>query len=86
MRWFNPIRWGDHDRYFGPFTYARSKDYKPLGIYIRSSVLIDGESCYLWLSAFGHTLIVSLPPIIRTRTNLVRLRTPSDGSSAGIRV
>lgn len=33
------IRWGDNDHYFGPFTYARDRSWRPLGIVLGSGVL-----------------------------------------------
>jgi hypothetical protein len=58
-------RWSDHDRYFGPFTYARDNEhYRPLAIVLGSG---DDErpGCDLRISGFGHTLIVALPQVIR---------------------
>jgi len=55
-------RWSDHDRYFGPFTYAHEKrgHYRPLAIVLGSG---DDEypGCDLRVSGFGHTLILALP-------------------------
>lgn len=58
------IRWGDNDKYFGPFTYAR-KGYKGIALTLGSG---DGEEypgCRLRLSMAGHTLIIALPAIIQ---------------------
>jgi len=59
-----PRRWGDNDKYWGPFTYAHDPKYKPLVI-----VLDSGEpeypGCTFRIQGFGHTLILSLPPIIK---------------------
>lgn len=58
-------RWGDNDRYFGPFTYARDiRGWRPLAVVLASG---DDEhpGCQLRLSAFGHTLITALPSIVR---------------------
>lgn len=60
------IRWSDNDRYFGPFIYARgSRGYRPLAIVLGSGDADEHPGCRLRLSAFGHTLIVVLPSIIR---------------------
>ena len=63
--WFrNRRRWGDNDRHFGPFTYAYDRRYRPLAI-VMSSAEEEYPGCNLRVSAFGHTFIVELPPIIR---------------------
>lgn len=58
-------RWGDNDRYFGPFTYARDSR----GLLAFTAVLDSGHDeypgCSLRCSAFGHTIIAVLPPILR---------------------
>jgi len=61
------IRWsGENDRYFGPFTYARERrGYRSLAVVLGSGDGDDYPGCRLRLSAFGHTLIIALPPIIR---------------------
>jgi hypothetical protein len=63
-----PIRWSDDDRYFGPFTYAYDKRFKPIAVLFASGSG-DGEDgeprCRLRLSGFGHTLIIALPPILK---------------------
>ena len=61
-------RWSDNDRRFGPFIYARdSRGYRPLAMVLASD---DEEEDFragtkFRMSAFGHTLIIALPPIIR---------------------
>lgn len=57
-------RWSDHDKHFGPFTYARDTYGKPLGIVIDSG---DEESpgCHMRVRGFGHTLLIDLPQIIQ---------------------
>lgn len=57
-------RWGNNDRYFGPFTYARDKGYRHTGMSLCST---DDENrgCHLRISGFGHTFIVMLPNIIQ---------------------
>jgi hypothetical protein len=59
------LRWGDNDRRFGPFLYSRDgRGYRPLALMLSSG---DDEDrvCQLRLSAFGHTFIAALPPIVR---------------------
>lgn len=57
-------RWGDNDRHFGPFTYAKDGSYRAWAI-----ALVSGDDeypgCQLRFSGFGRTLILALPPIIR---------------------
>ena len=61
----NHIRWGDNDRYFGPFTYAKdAKGYRPLALVLGSGDCEDYPGCRLRLSAFGRTLICALPQVI----------------------
>ena len=60
-------RWSDNDRRLGPFIYARDRRWKPLAMVLASG---DEEEdhragCKLRMSAFGHTLIVALPAIIK---------------------
>lgn len=57
------LRWGDNDKYWGPFTYA-SGDYDRLAIMLGSG---DDEypHCRIRFSAFRQTLIVRLPAIIK---------------------
>jgi hypothetical protein len=60
------IRWsGEDDKYFGPFTYAYDARYKSLSIVLGSGDGDDYAGCRLRLSAFGHTLILALPAIIK---------------------
>lgn len=68
IRWRNRNRWGDNDRNWGPFTYARDgRGYRPLALVLKSSGDDDDESgdCTLRVSGFGHTLITTVPPVIR---------------------
>jgi hypothetical protein len=55
-----PIRWSANDRYWGPFTFARDRHYRPLTVMLGS-----GQDEYpgarLRLSVFGFTLILALP-------------------------
>jgi len=59
------IRWSDNDRYFGPFTYARDRTYRPLAVVLGSGNDDEYPGCRLRISAFGHTVIAPLPPVIR---------------------
>lgn len=61
------IRWGDHDRYLGPFTWSYSKDYPHWAVVLRSRGDDDVESglCSLRISLRKATLIVALPGIVR---------------------
>jgi hypothetical protein len=60
-------RWSDTDRRAGPFIYSRdSINYRPLAMVLSSGKSDPDEcGCTLRLSAFGHTMIVALPAIIR---------------------
>lgn len=54
-------RWSDNDRNFGPFTYSRDrKGYRPLALILRSGN-DEYPGASLRFSAFGHTLISSVP-------------------------
>jgi hypothetical protein len=57
-------RWSDNDRHFGPFTYARERTYRPLSVVVASGE-DENPGCNLRLRAFGHTLIIELPAIIK---------------------
>lgn len=62
------IRWGDNDRYWGPFTYARERrktGYRPFAAILSSGSLEEDPRCRLRLSAVGHTLIAALPRIVK---------------------
>lgn len=60
------VRWGDNDRYFGPFTWSISS-YKPWAIVLKSRGDDDCESgiCYLRISLRSLTLLVALPNVIK---------------------
>lgn len=62
--WKDHNRWGDDDRHFGPFLYARDSSCRSLAIMLSSG---DDEypGCSLRFSGFGRTLIIALPKIIR---------------------
>jgi hypothetical protein len=58
------IRWSDHDRYFGPFTYAGG-DYWRLALVLGSGDDDDYPGCRLRLQVGRRTLIIALPQIIQ---------------------
>jgi hypothetical protein len=60
-------RWGDHDRYFGPFTWSYSDSYPHWAVVLRSRGEEggDGGRCSLRLSLWKATLIITLPGIVR---------------------
>jgi hypothetical protein len=60
-------RWGDDDRRFGPFIYARDlRGYRPFALVLSSGGGHDNDAvCTLRASAFGHTLIAILPAVIK---------------------
>lgn len=61
-------RWSDNQRQWGPFTWAPD-DYRNFGAVLDSgSTDYDVSHCSLRLRAFGHTLIVEMPPIIKPWT------------------
>lgn len=77
MSLFRHARWSDNDRYFGPFTYVRKKsanDYCPLAFVLNSGDDDENEGCTLRMSGFGHTLIITLPPIIRPHREKVKIK------------
>lgn len=59
-RFFKPRRWGDNDRYFGPFTLSRDSEHRHVGI-VLSSTDDEGRGCKFRISGFGWTFIVALP-------------------------
>jgi hypothetical protein len=61
----NAIRWSDSDAYFGPLTYAKDKYGNNFALVLGSGDDEDYPGCRLRVSAFGHTIILALPPIIR---------------------
>lgn len=71
------IRWSDDDRYFGPFTYAREgRGYRPIALVLGSGRGEDEPAqCRLRVSAFGHTLLIALPAIIKPAREWHEIRT-----------
>ena len=59
------IRWSDNDKYAGPFTFSRDTYYKSTAVLLGSGDGDDYAGCRLRMSAFGATLIVALPQIIK---------------------
>ncbi|NSY17257.1 hypothetical protein [Neorhizobium sp. AL 9.2.2] len=57
-------RWGDNDRHFGPFLFARDRRWKPTAIVLGSGH-DEYVGCNLRVSAFGFTMIVEMPAIIK---------------------
>jgi hypothetical protein len=59
-------RWSDSDRYFGPFTMAYSRRYRPIAVVLSSGTSDDEDAGpNLRFSAFGATLICEMPPIVK---------------------
>ena len=65
-------RWSDRDRYFGPFTFAYDRKYRPLAIILGSGGEED-DGCRIRFSAFGCTLICELPAVVRPQRRWVDL-------------
>lgn len=68
------IRWSDNDRYFGPFTFARSRDRK-IAVMLGSGDGDDYPGCRLRISLGRSTLIVALPAIIKPWRQWVEITT-----------
>lgn len=60
-----PIRWSDHDRYVGPFTYAHEPRYRKFTVMLGSGDGDDYPGCRIRLSVAAHTLILALPAVIK---------------------
>jgi hypothetical protein len=61
-----PIRWsGKNDRYFGPFTYAPDEQRHLTCVLTTKGDEEEGFECYLRVSAFGYTILLALPAIVR---------------------
>ena len=80
---WDPIRWGDSDRYFGPFTFSISETYRPIyvGILSGRSDDDDGLQPSLRVSAFGYTLIMRTPSIIKESRKKVYIKNHPDPES-----
>lgn len=65
-------RWGDNDKHVGPFTFSLKEQWRHFAI-----LLASGEDeypgCSLRVSAFGNTMIVALPQIIKPHVSWVDL-------------
>lgn len=62
------LRWGDHDRYLGPFTWSYSTSYPHWAVVLRSRGDDDSDNsgrCSLRISLRKATLIIALPGIVR---------------------
>lgn len=58
------IRWGDNDRYFGPFTWHPG-DWKKWSVILSSAGDDEDPRCHLRVSAWKYTLILALPNVVR---------------------
>ena len=59
-------RWSDNDKTWGPFLYSRAKDsYRPFAVVLDSGDGDEHPGCHVRLSAFGYTVILELPAIIK---------------------
>jgi len=59
-------RWSNNDKVKGPFLYSRdSRGYRPFTLVLDSGDGDESPGCCLRMSAFGHTLIIDLPAIIK---------------------
>jgi len=76
----NIRRWSDNDRHFGPFTFSYNRKYRPIAV-VLSSAEEDYPGCNLRISAFGCTMIVELPNIIKPHMEKV---TPQGWDAATI--
>lgn len=65
-------RWGDNDRYFGPFTFSFRERYRHCGVLL-SSADDEDRGANLRISAFGSTMIVAIPPVIKPHVSWVDL-------------
>lgn len=61
------LRWGDNDRYFGPFTWSYSSEYPHWAVVLKScgDEDTDNKGCSLRISTRAATFIIALPGIIR---------------------
>lgn len=66
-------RWSDNDRYWGPFTWAYSANYRNWAVVLKADVNEDSDcgTSSLRFNAGACTLILTLPPIIRPQVKRV---------------
>ena len=57
-------RWSDHEKNFGPFTFARATTGDGHYALVLASGRDEYRDCTLRLTVRGHTLIVWLPPVL----------------------
>lgn len=67
------LRWGDTDRYFGPFTWSYNNDSPHLAVVLKSRGDDDSgdKSCSLRISLHKATLIIALPDLVRPHRSKV---------------
>lgn len=67
------VRWGDEDRYFGPFTWCYSEQYPHWAVVLQSRGDDDHESglCSLRISLRKATIMIALPNIVRPQRTKV---------------
>ena len=58
-------RWGDNDKYFGPFTFSYNSTYRRYTAVLNSGDNDDNPGCSFRLSISKFTFIVALPAIIK---------------------
>ena len=65
MSYVSKRRWGDNDKNFGPFTYAKDTFYKSWAVVLNSGDNDEHLGCNLRFSGFGRTFIINLPAIVK---------------------
>lgn len=65
-------RWGDNDRYVGPFTFSFNETWRHFAILLASGG-DEHPGCSLRISAFGNTMIMALPRVIKPYVSWVDL-------------
>lgn len=58
-------RWSDNERRFGPFLVSKAGGFKHTAIVINSGDDDEDRGCHFRISLRGHTLIISLPQVIK---------------------
>lgn len=69
------LRWGDGDRYLGPFTWSRSKTYPHWAVVLKSRDGDDDDddrACSLRITLRRTTLIAALPDVVRPHRTKVQ--------------